>query len=135
MVTFQASLSMESSRQDWSGLSFPSPGDLLDPGIEPRSPTLQADTLPFEPPREALKNLSGQFSLSVVSNSLRPHELQHAGLPVHRQVMPSSHLILCRPLLLLPLIPPSIIVFSNESTLRMRWPKYWSFILSISPSR
>ena len=49
-------------------------------------------------------------------------------------VMPSSHLILCRPLLLLPPIPPSIRVFSNESTFRMRWPKYWSFSFSISPS-
>ena len=49
-------------------------------------------------------------------------------------VMPSSHLILCCPLLLLPPIPPSITVFSNESTLCMRWPKYWSFNLSISPS-
>ena len=48
--------------------------------------------------------------------------------------MPSSHLILCRPLLLLPPIPPSIKVFSNESTLHMRWPKYWSFSFSISPS-
>ena len=48
--------------------------------------------------------------------------------------MPSSHLILCHPLLLLPPIPPSIRVFSNESTLHMRWPKYWSFSLSISPS-
>ena len=48
--------------------------------------------------------------------------------------MPSSHLILCRPLLLLPAISPSIRVFSNESTLRMRWPKYWSFSFSISPS-
>ena len=48
--------------------------------------------------------------------------------------MPSSHLILCYPLLLLPLIPPSIRVFSNESTLRLRWPKYWSFSFSISPS-
>ena len=48
--------------------------------------------------------------------------------------MLSSHLILCRPLLLLPPIPPSIRVFSNESTLRMRWPKYWSFSFSISPS-
>ena len=48
--------------------------------------------------------------------------------------MPSSHLILCHPLLLLPPIPPSIRVFSNESTLRMRWPNYWSFSLSISPS-
>ena len=49
-------------------------------------------------------------------------------------VMPSSHLILCCPLLLLPPIPPSIRVFSNESTLCMRWPKYWSFSFSISPS-
>ena len=50
-------------------------------------------------------------------------------------VMPSNHLILCRPLLLLPPIPPSIRVFSNESTLRMRCPKYWSFSFSISPSK
>ena len=48
--------------------------------------------------------------------------------------MPSSHLMLCYPLLLLPLIPPSIRVFSNESTLHMRWPKYWSFSFSITPS-
>ena len=86
---------------------------------------------------------SVQFSRSVVSDSLRPHGLQHARLPcdhqltqthVHRSVMPSSHLILCRPLLFLPTISPSIRVFSNESTLRMRWPKYWSFSFSISPS-
>ena len=50
-------------------------------------------------------------------------------------VMPSSHLILCHPLLLLPPIPPSIRDFSNESTLRMRWPEYWSFSFSISPSK
>ena len=50
-------------------------------------------------------------------------------------VMPSSHLILCHPLLLLPPIPPSIRVFSNESTLLMRWPKYWSFSFSIIPSK
>ena len=68
------------------------------------------------------------------------------GLPVHHQllsslrltsiesVMPSSQVILCRPLLLPSPIPPSIRVFSNESTLRMRWPKYWSFSFSISPS-
>ena len=49
--------------------------------------------------------------------------------------MPSGHLILCHPLLLLPQIPPSIRVFSNESTLHMRWPKYWSFSLRISPSK
>ena len=71
------------------------------------------------------------------------------GLPVHHQlpeftqthvhrvesVMPSSYLILCRPLLLLPLIPPSLRVFSNESTLPMRWPKYWSFSFSIISSK
>ena len=60
------------------------------------------------------------------------------GLPVQHQlrelVMPSSHLILCRPLLFLPSIFPSIRVFSNESSLRIRWPKYWSFSFSISPS-
>ena len=68
------------------------------------------------------------------------------GLPVHHQlpeftqthihqvVMPSSNFILCHPLLLLPRIPPSIRVFSNESTLHMRWPKYWSFSFNISPS-
>ena len=50
-------------------------------------------------------------------------------------VMPSSHLILCHPLLLMPPIPPSIRVFSNESTLRMRWPKYWNFSFSIIPSK
>ena len=69
-----------------------------------------------------------QASLSITNsrNSLR--------LTSNESVMPSSHLILCRPLLLLPQIPPSISVFSNESTLRMKWPKYWSFSFSISPS-
>ena len=52
-----------------------------------------------------------------------------------KSVMPSSHLILCHPLLLLPPIPPSFRVFSNESTLCMRWPKYWSFSFSIIPSK
>ena len=50
-------------------------------------------------------------------------------------VMPSNHLILCHPLLLLPPIPPSIKVFSNESSLRIRWPKYWSFSFSVIPSK
>ena len=84
-----------------------------------------------------------------MSDTLRPHESQHARPPcpsptpgVHsdscpssESVMPSSHLILCHPLLLLPPIPPSITVFSNESTLCMRWPKDWSFSFSISPSK
>ena len=89
---------------------------------------------------------SVQFSWLVVSNSLRPHEPQHARPPCPsptpslpklmsiESVMPSSHLILCRPLLLLPPIPPSIRVFSNESALRIGWPNYWSFSFSISPS-
>ena len=79
-----------------------------------------------------------------MSDSLRPYELQ-ASLSITNSwsslklmsiesVMPSSHLILCHPLVLPTPIPPSIRVFSNESTLRMRWPKYWSFSFSISPS-
>ena len=70
-----------------------------------------------------------QASLSITNSrsSLRLTSIE--------SVMPSSHHILCRPLLLLPPIPPSIRVFSNESTLRMRWPKYWSFSFSISPSK
>ena len=69
-----------------------------------------------------------QASLSITNSrsSLRLTSIE--------SVMPSSHLILCRPLPLLPPIPPRIRVFSSESTLRMRWPKYWSFSLSISPS-
>ena len=89
---------------------------------------------------------SVQFSHSVVSDSLRSHELQHGQVSLSitnsrslLKLMPiesgmaSNHLILCHPLLL-PSIPPSIRVFSNESTLCMRWPKYWSFSFSISPS-
>ena len=69
-----------------------------------------------------------QASLSITNSRSSPK------LMSIESVMPSSHLILCRPLLLLPPIPPSIRVFSNESTLRIRWPKYWSFSFSISPS-
>ena len=67
------------------------------------------------------------LSITISQSSLR--------LTFIESVMPSSHLILCRPLLLLPPIPPSIRVFSNESTLHMRWPKYWSFSFSIIPSK
>ena len=90
------------------------------------------------------RQLVSQFSHSVMSNSLRPHGLQ-ASLSITNfrsllklmsieSVMPSNHLILCHPLLHLLLIFPSIRVFSNESGLRSRWPKYWSFSFSISPS-
>ena len=70
-----------------------------------------------------------QVSLSITNSRSSPK------LMSIESVMPSSHLILCRPLLLLPSVPPSIRVFSNESTLLMRWPKYWSFSFSISPSK
>ena len=88
---------------------------------------------------------SVQFSLSVMSDSATPWTAaRQASLSITSSpsslklmsiepVMPSNHLILCRPLLLLPSIPPSIRVFSNESAVRMRWPKYWSFSFSISP--
>ena len=97
-----------------------------------------------------------QFSCSVVSDSLWPHGLHQARLPCHHQLlelaqnhvhkkkkkkimsikslMPSNHLILCRPLLLLLLIFPRIRVFSNESVLCIKWPKYSSFSFKISPS-
>ena len=83
---------------------------------------------------------------AIVSNSLQPHGLQHARLPCPslspslfkfmsiESVTPSNHLILCHLLLLLPSIFPSIRVFSNELALCIRWPKFWSFSLSISPS-
>ena len=70
-----------------------------------------------------------QASLSITNSRSSPR------LTSIESVMPSSHLILCRPLFLLPPIPPSIRVFSNESTLHMRWPKYWSFSFSIIPSK
>ena len=91
------------------------------------------------------------FQLSSVTQSCPtlcdPMNRSMPGLPVHHQlleflkltsvesVMPSSHLILCHPLLLLPPIPPSITVFSNESSIRMRWPKYWGLSFSIIPSK
>ena len=87
------------------------------------------------------------FSYQVVSNSLRPHPLQHPRLPCPSPslkvfpsshplnwVMSSNHLILCHPLLPLPSLFSSIRVFSKESVLHIRWPKYWSFSFSISPS-
>ena len=89
-----------------------------------------------------------QFSSVAQSCPTLCNPMNHStpGLPVHHHlwssfklkfigsVMPSSHLILCRPLLLLPPIPASIRVFSNESTLHMKWPKYWRFSFSFSPS-
>ena len=145
-VACQAPLSVGFSRQEyWNELPFPPPGDLLNPGIEPTYPAYwQAGSLPLSHLGSTCVT-SVQFSCSVVSDSLQPHGLQHARPPcpsptpgvhpthVHRvsdAIQPS------RPLsspFLLPLIFPSIRVFSNESALRNRWPKYWSF--SFSPSK
>ena len=96
-------------------------------------------------------NTKGQFSSVQSLSRVRLFETSwiaahHASLSITnsrssfrltsiKSMMPSSHLILCRPLLLLPPIPPSIRVFSNESALHMRWPKYWSFSYSIIPSK
>ena len=104
------------SRQEyWSGLPFLSLGNLPNPGIEPGSPALQTDALPSEPPGKPI-------SRSLLK--LRSFE----------SVVPSNHLILCRPLLLLPSVFASIRVFSNESAPPIRWPKYWRFRFNISPS-
>ena len=141
-------MSLGFSRQEyWSGLPFPAPDDLPDPGLKPVSPALAGTFFSHWAVWEASLWLSVQFSHSIISNSLPPHESQHARPPCQSQTprvywntWPSSrwchpaNLILCRPLLLLPPFPLSIRVFSNEAALHMRWPKYLSFSFSINPS-
>ena len=128
------------SRQEyWSGQPFPSPSDLPDPGTELRYPTMQADSLLLSHQGRLLSQFSSvQFSSVAQSCLTLCNPMNHStpGFPVHHHLLeftqitsiepvtPSSHLILCRPLLLLPPIPPSIRVFSSESTLHF----------SISPS-
>ena len=141
---------MEFCRQEYlSGLPFPSPSDLPDPGMEPGFSALQVDSLSSELPGKSylFQFSSVQFSRSIVSDWLFAIPwiaARQAFLSITNSqsllklmsiesVMPSSHLIPCRPLLLLPPIPPSIRVFSNESTLPMRWPKYWSFSFQWTP--
>ena len=131
----------------WSGLPFPSPGDLPDPRINPHLLHWQADSLTLNhqgstaykcysislvtqlcPTLCNCMDCSTPASLSITSSQslLKLVSIQ--------LVIPSNHLILYRPLLLLPSIFPRITVFSNESVLCIRWPKYWSFSFSISPS-
>ena len=119
-----------------SGLPFPSPGDLPDPGIKSGSPALQADASPLSHQGSQLRVSSVQSSSVAQScpTLSDPMDCSTPGLPVHHQfklmsiesVMPSNHLILCCPLLLLPSIFCSIRVFSNESVLCIKWPKYCS---------
>ena len=105
---------MEFSRQEyWSGLLFPSPVQFS--SVAQSCPIL-CDPMNRSTPGLPVKSRSPLKLMSIES------------------VIPCSHLILCCPLLLLPSVPPSIRDFSNESTLRMRWPNYWSFSFSISPS-
>ena len=139
------------ARQEyWSGLPCPPPGDLPDTRIEPASltsPALAAGSLPLGLPGKPQYLVSVQFSPLSRVRLCDPMNRSTPGLPVHhnsqsslklmsiKSVMSSSHHILCRPLRLLSPVPPSIRVFSSESTLRMWWPKYWSFRFSISPSK
>ena len=141
-VVRQAPLSMGFYRQKyWSRLPYPPLEDLPDPGIKPASLTsprsltlyhlFQFNSVQsvshvrlFATPRTA----ACQAYLSITNSRSLPK------LMSIESVMLSNHLILCHPLLLLPSIFPSIRVFSNESALRIRWPKYWSFIFNISPS-
>ena len=129
------------SRQEyWSMLPCPPPGNLSNQEFNLLLFFLlhwQVGSLLLVPP--------GKPSCSVMSDSLRTHGLQHTRLPcpsptpkAYSNSCPlswwSNHLILCHPLLLLPSIFSSIRVFSNESVLHIRWPKYWSVSFSISPS-
>ena len=132
---------------------FPAQG--LNPGLPHGSPILQADSLPAEPPEKPQN--TGEGNLSILQGIFPDpgmnwshlhcrwilYQLSYQGSPPTFflfwikfciTLMPSSHRILCRPLLLLLPIPPSIRVFSNVSTFHIRLSKYWSFSFSISPS-
>ena len=144
------------SRQEyWSQLSFPPPGNLPDPSDQIYVSCIDRRIMYHSATKSILEKgvcslglvqFSSVQSLSRVQLFVTPWiTARQASLSLtsswsllklmpSKSVMPSSHLILCRPLLLLPPIPLSIRVFSNESTLLMRWPKYWSFSFSISPS-
>ena len=155
-IAQQAPLSMGFSRQEyWSGLLFPSPGNLPDPGIEPGSPVLQADLYQLSYKGSPCSVVSFIKSICIIFQAFQmpnntyfsavqllihvwlfatPWIAAHqASLSITKSrslpklmsiesVMPSSHLILCHPLLLLPQVSPSIRVFSNESAFHIRWP-------------
>ena len=158
-VACQACMSMGFSRQEyWSGLPFPSPGDLPDQGFKPPShvscigrrvlyhqchlgsPSLIAvyNILQFNicccSVLKSYPTLCNPMDCSTPYSSVLHISWRLLKLMSIESVMPSSHFILCCDLVLLPSIFPSIKVFSNVSVLRIRWPKYWSFSFSISPS-
>ena len=100
----------------------------------PETPNQQHSSVQFSSVTQSCPTLWDTMNCSTPGLPVHHQPPEFTQIHVHRVSDATSHLILCRPLLLLPPIPPSIRVFSNESTLRMRWPKYWSFSLSISPS-
>ena len=117
--SLQAPPSMEFSRQEyWSRLPFPSPGDLPDPGIEPRAPALWADALPSEPPGKPKGKASLGFEPRISCFRDRHLNLRSHEAPVELVIL-SGHFMFCHPLLL-PSVFPSIRVFSNGSALRIR---------------
>ena len=133
-VANQVPLSMEFSRQEYqSGLSFLLQGIFPTQGSNPR--LLQCWQVLYHWANSEALYLLATPLIAACQASLSINSRSSLKLMSIESVMPSSHLILCRPLLLLLPIPPSIRVFSNESTLRMRWPKYWSFSFSIIPSK
>ena len=117
-------------------------GALSDPGTEPMSlmsPALQADSLPLVSPccysvAQSCQTLCNPMACSTPGFPVLHHLPEVAQLMSIELVIPSNHLVLCLPHLLLPSVFPSIRVFSNELALCIRWPKYWSFSFSISPS-
>ena len=149
-IACQAPLSMGFSKQEYqSGLPCPPPGDLPNLGMEPTSPALQADSFLLSYQGSPKIDISSVQLSSVTQSCLilsTPRTAAHqASLSITNSrsllklmstepVIPSNHLILCRPFLLLPSIFPSIKVFSNESVLCIRWPKCCSFSFSISLS-
>ena len=149
-VTCQSPSSVEFSKQEhWSGCHFLLQGIFLSQGLNVNLLHWKADSLPLHHLGSPWNISSVQFNHSVMSDSLQPHGLQHTRPPCPsptntwsllkptsiESVMPSNHLIPSRPLLLPPSIFSSIRVFSNESVLLIRWPKYWSFSFNISPFR
>ena len=100
-----------------------------------RKTVISLSSVQFSSVAQSCPTLCDPMNCSMPGPSVHHQTRSSLRLTSIESVMPSSHLILCRPLLLLPPTPPSIRIFSNESTLHMRWPKYWNFSISIIPPK